>query len=332
MAIGRISGFSMPSYPVYVPTTDTDWMAIHTGHTEIAPDECYVETDTMEWTGVHTSYDAVFISTEAEEDEPIPDFQTMWTAVYASEPRPLYDSVISATDVSASGTLTFTMQRQEDGPPPTDVRVSVRGTDLSTWQKFPSKDSLTIDMAVPGMPPGTHTVEVEVYAAGRLVGTTQFTVTVAGTPETAAPAPPERTPPETHTSPDEAAAPEAPAQASWAPAPVVAPHTGPFAPTPTVEAPAPFRFDTMPASAPASNVPRVAGPPPQTPHHYPVGPGVYVGGQAMASGLGARATPDASSAPEAESGIIPVGEASVMDGQGGGRRPPWQQPEDSDDN
>lgn len=86
VAIGRISGFSYPPSPVYVPTAETEWVALHASHTEIAPDCSYVESD-RDWTGVHTSYDDVYIPSECEEDEEqAPDFKAMLATVYAAEP------------------------------------------------------------------------------------------------------------------------------------------------------------------------------------------------------------------------------------------------------
>ena len=323
MAIGRISSH----YPVYVPTTETDWLAVHAARTEIAPDLSYVETE-GDWTGVHTSYDDVFIPSEPDEVEPLPDLQAMWATVYGAEPRNLDDSVISATgSVSASGTLNFTLQRQEDGPPPTDVRVSVLGTPISTWQKFPSGSSLTIDMAVPGMPPGVHTVEVEAYAGGRLVGTTQFTVVVAGSPaQAAAPAPAQPEPPAAE-NPLADSPLELPPPPSGGPAPRVVPglRSEPGAASAVPASPPP----TAPLPGAAAAAPVTFTPPaPLGPRPPGAGTGVYVGGQAMAWAL-AMQTP-ASGAPEAERGIAPVLEASAGDQGEGRRQPQHQRPEDDE--
>ncbi len=329
----------MPQYAAYVPT-DTSWSAVHAGHTEIAPDGYYVETE-QDWSGLHTSYEDVYIPSEPE-PEPLPDWKTMWAATHPDpSARSLDDALVSSTgNLSEGGTLTFTLQRDEsprDQALPlstTEVQVNVLGTAVSMWQVFPA-GAVTIDLSVPDLPAGLHTVEVQAYSNGRLVGTTQFTVSVAGKE----PASPEPEPAEPEETPaylrEDDLAEEAPVRQPGL-------HVG----RQTVDLAAgtgtdyriragqsPIRqFAAMwAAEARAEQEAEPAPVDSQVPSPAISTGGTYLAGQVMASGLGVNPGLPAT-AREADltaSAAVPVVEAilgATPDGQGDGRR--QQQSED----
>ncbi len=330
----------MPQYASYVPT-DTSWTAVHAGHTEIAPEGYYVETE-QDWSGLHTSYEDVYIPSEPE-PEPLPDWKTMWAATHPDpSSRSLDDALVSSTgNLSEGGTLTFTLQRDEsprDQALPistTEVQVNVLGTQVSTWQVFPA-GSVTIDLSVPNLPAGLHTVEVQAFSNGRLVGTTSFTVSVAGK-EPASPTEPKPEPEESPAYLREEDLPQDPP-----PMAVRQPGIQGFSGRQTADASAagtgtdyriraghsPVRQFAAMWAAEARAEPAEADPEVVAPA-LPTG-GTYQAGQVMASGMGVNPGLPATAreAEQTASAAVPVVEAilgAALDGQGEGRRPP--QPE-----
>lgn len=310
--------------------TDNNWIGVHSGHSQIASDGYYVESE-GEWSGVHTSYDDVFIPSEPE-PEPIPDFKTMWAAVHAPEPsaRSLDDALISSSgNLTEGGTLSFSMELDErvsDQALPratTDVQVSIPGTGVSSWQSVPA-GSVTVDLSLGNLPPGLHTVEVQAYRNGRVIGTTQFTISVAGK----SPALP---------TDSEPAPEEAPSDPDWQPE-ALEQSTGPSRLPPTLQSesrqmpeldfqeieasqrPTRRSLDSLGAaeeSAPVVISSEVVSAP------VPLG-GTYLAGQVMASGLGVELrSPGAAPSVDVVASVIPVVEVggAALDGHGDGRRP-----------
>jgi len=322
VALGRISAFSFPQYPVYVPPASAEWTAVHASHTEIAPDAVYVEPEQQEWAGFHTDYGDFYLASEPE-PEPIADLQSMWGAFRAGEVRNL-DGAVIASSVSSEGTLNFTMQRVKDGAAPSQLKVSVLGTEIYTWQPFPA-GALTVDMNLPDLPPGTHTVEVLAYAGESVVGTTRFTVTVPAAqkpvepppaaepepePEAAQAAPPEEAPPPPPRAPETPAAPREPALPEPAPG-----RSHPFTKSQLIR-----RFVT-PFNVGEGPKTEQAAPPEEIEASSPA-PGNYVAGQAMAAGLGveAHSAGTVPGEPGRVDPVVPVLEATLgtaLDGQGG---------------
>lgn len=305
--------------------TERAWTAVHSAYSEMAPDASYVHADD-EWTGTHTSYEDVYVPSEPEPS--LPDRRAMWAAVHPPAPsaRSMDDSVVTAS-VSSDGTVSLALDRDsapfEQALPmsTTAVQVSVPGTDLSTWEVC-GPGSPTLDVSLTGLPPGLHTVEVKAFSNGRVVGVTQITVRVEA--KAAEPVP----------EPSETPAPAAAAEAD-------APEEAPRAPERLVLLEPSLEPEPTPVREPGEPVPErpwepevawTAAPPRReassAPSEESSGPAsqVYVGGQAMAAGLGiswrtAGVGPDAdAAAPDSVAAVETVlGEA--LDGHGSGRRP-----------
>lgn len=231
---------------------DGDWTAAHAPYGEVAapPDadvvECSSALDEDTDDGAdETSWQAMWALTHPRLDQEAlssPDAAmalaqwgdgTMSAAVGGGErPQDELDDAFeedplgaasssTSLDLSGTGTASFVLER--GGAPPnhsvpmstTSVIVSVPGTDIHEYVVFPDINP-TLDITLPGLPPGEQDVVVEAFDGTRMVARGEFLVQVSPAP--AAPA----SPPSTAVPTQKVAPSATPAQAAPAPPPPAA--------------------------------------------------------------------------------------------------------------
>jgi hypothetical protein len=172
-AVSSVTRFSMPLDDRYLPSS-SPWEGGHAVHVA-EPVDRYEEAE--------------------EEDRPAADFRAVWAAAHPGvRPGDDLDDAVDASvaaiggsvQVGGGGTVAMTLQRGGPGaqmlpPETTEVRMSVAGSDVSTWQAFPNL-SPTLELSLSGVPPGLQTIQVEAYANGRRVASGQFAVDVPAPP------------------------------------------------------------------------------------------------------------------------------------------------------